>query len=222
VIPPVSAIADVLALWGLDGWLTPPLRTVVAPIEPVLGRVRTILVAAGSGGAGLAPVYDILGTDLSGQVLVIGGATRVQGAVWGEILATAAHRSGASGLLVHGSVRDQPEMATIGLPVFALDQCVVGPNGTAHVVDLDARILIDNAGMGGHDASPGTVIDPDDHVVADATGCVRIHAAALTDVLDAATRYAAAETFVVEALRNGEPLVEAYLLKKTTVDELRR
>src|SRR6187549_1344723 len=93
--PPASAIADVLALWGGDGALTPPLQPIVAGARPVIGAARTIALASGPSGPGLAPLYDVLGDSLAGEVLVIAGAHTVHGAVWGEILATAAAAAGA-------------------------------------------------------------------------------------------------------------------------------
>ena len=68
----------------------------------------------------------------------------------------------------------------------------------------------------------GCDIAPDDHIVADATGVVRVRGAELDDVLAAASRYAAAEEEVVQAIRDGEPLTSAYRYKKAVVDELRR
>ncbi|MCU1364774.1 MAG: putative dimethylmenaquinone methyltransferase [Ilumatobacteraceae bacterium] len=210
-MPPVSAIADVLRLWGVDGWLTPPLSPVVAAHAPVIGRVMTISIIAGAAGPGLAPLYSMLSRELSGRFVVIGGGTHVDGAVWGEIMATAAAANHAGGVLVDGLVRDVPTMAAIGLPTYASADCVVGPNGTAHAVEVGGTITIG-----------GVSIDPLDSVAVDATGCVRIPHARLDEVLEASVRYAAAEDRVVQALTAGEPLTSAYLHKKTVVDELRR
>lgn len=210
-IPPVSAIADVLKLWGVDGWLTPPLCPIVPVVKPAIGKVMTISMISAATGPGLAPVYSMLSRDLTGRFVVIGGAGQVDGAVWGEIMSTAASTKGCSGVLVDGSVRDRPTMTAIGLAVYARDECVVGPNGMAHVVEVGGRV---NVG--------GVDIDPLDSVVIDETGCVRIPYAQLDEVLDAAARYAAAEDGVVRALVAGEPLTGAYLHKKIIVDELRR
>jgi 4-hydroxy-4-methyl-2-oxoglutarate aldolase len=97
------------------------------------------------------------------------------------------------------------------LPVYAADQCVVGPNGTAHAVAVDDDVVVG-----------GVVIAAGDTIVADETGCVRIAQAEVDEVLDAARAYAAGEARVVQALQAGEPLTRAYLHKKTVVDELRR
>lgn len=210
-VAPVSAIADVLALWNQDGWLTPPLNPIVSTQAPVAGRALTITVAAGHSGPGFAPIYDLLSADLTGRVLVLAGAASVPGAVWGEILTRAALQRGASAVLVEGWVRDRPAIADLGLPVYACGEHVVGPSGLAHIVAVETRVAINNV-----------TVQSDDLIVVDATGCVRVQAAEGEAVLQAAQRYAAAEDLVVKALIEGEPLARAYRHKKTITDELRR
>ncbi len=209
IVPPASAIADVLALWGRASALTPPLVPIVAAATPVAGRARTFRLAHGTSGAGLAPLYDVLDRSLEGQVLVIAGADAVGGAVWGEILATTASVNDVVAVLVHGAVRDVRELPAT--PLYALGTDVVGPNGMAHVVEVDAPVTV-----GGVD------IDHDDCIVADATGCARVAGKDIDVVLEAAAMYAAAEQQVLDAVRAGEPLAEAYLIKKSAVDQLRK
>jgi len=209
-VPPVSAIADVLALWGHDGWLTPPLHPVVPANAPVIARVRTITMQFASSGAGLAPIYDLISNDLDGCALLVAGAHTIASAVWGEILATSAQRNGAAAVLVDGSVRDRPAMAALGLPIYAAAECVVGPNGLAHVTALDHHVKI------GH-----VEVATDDIVVVDDTGCVRVRADQREAVLEAARKYAVAEEAVLAAMRGGEQLASAYQYKKSVVEELR-
>ena len=52
----LEGIADVLALWGMDGWLTPPLAPVVAASAVVSGRALTVQVAHDTSGPGLSPI----------------------------------------------------------------------------------------------------------------------------------------------------------------------
>lgn len=218
-LAPVSAIADVLALWGEDGWLTPPLLPVVGASAPVGGRALTLAITVAPSGPGLVPIYDVLSSDLSDRVLVIAGATRVPGAIWGEILTRAALQQQAEAVLVEGWVRDRPEMSALGLPVYACGQHVVGPCGQAHLADgsIGAGVVIERSPLG-----PGVEIADGDLVVTDATGCVRVRAAIAGEVVEAARRYAAAEDLVARAIDDGEPVANAYRHKKSIVDELRR
>lgn len=210
-LAPVSAIADVLALWGEDGWLTPPLLPVIPASTPIVGRALTITVEAGSTGRGMAPIYDVLSADLTGRVLLVAGASAIPGAVWGEILTQAAMQQGATAVLVDGSVRDRPAMSELGLPVYACCESIVGPAGLAQITAVEAPVIVES-----------TRVQPDDVIVVDGTGCVRLRAATADAVLAAAQRYAAAEDLVVQALNEGEPLARAYRHKKTVTDELRR
>ncbi len=208
-LAPVSAIADVLALWGMDGWLTPPLVPVVAAAVAVSGRALTVQLCHDTAGPGLSPIYDVLSGDLHGRVVVLAGARPVPGAVFGEILAGAARQQGATGVLVDGWVRDRDEMTKIGLPVLAAGERVVGPNGSAHLLSVGQQVSVD-----------AVAIATDDVIVIDPSGCVRIPADRADDVLVAATRYAAAEVLVADALAAGEPLAAAYRHKRTMLAEL--
>jgi regulator of RNase E activity RraA len=114
-------------------------------------------------------------------------------------------------VLVDGWVRDRPAIAELGLPVYARGEHVVGPSGFAHITSIDTSVVVNS-----------TAVAPDDLIVVDATGCVRVHAANADDVLCAAQQYAAAEDLVVKALDEGEPLARAYRHKKAITDELRR
>lgn len=208
-VPSASAIADVLALWGRDGWLSPPLTPIVPATVPTAGTARVLTLAAGTAGPGLGPLYDVLDGDLGGQVVVLANAHEVGAAVWGEILAATAARSDATAVLVDGQVRDIGDLPPT--PLYAHGTNVVGPSGRAHVVAVD-----ESAAVG------GTVTDSGDLLVADATGCVRVAAAERTEVLEAAALYAEAEDQVLTAVRSGIPLAEAYLFKKAAVDQLRK
>jgi regulator of RNase E activity RraA len=211
-VAPTSAIADVLALWGFDGWLTPPLDLVVAGAEsPVVGRALTVQISAAATGPGFSQIYDVLSQELSGGIVVMAGAQPVGGAVFGELLASAAAGRGAVSVLVDGWIRDCDELALIGLPVIAAGTRVVGPYGTAHITAVDTVVDIG-----------GVAISPNDVVVTDRSGAVRIPAPEAEAVLAAARRYAAAEVAVAEALADGEPLTAAYRHKRAMLDELRR
>ncbi|MEO5840216.1 MAG: RraA family protein [Acidimicrobiales bacterium] len=208
-IPPVSAIADVLALAGLDGWLTPPLQPVVAPPRPLTGLAVTIELRAESSGTGLAPLHQLVSSDLRDRVVVIAGARDIGGAVWGEIMSRAASQQGATAVLLDGIARDAAAMAGEGLPVYAAELAVVGPAGRASIHRVGAAVEVG-----------GVRVAPDDTVVVDSSGAVRLAAATRDGVLDAARAYAAAEEQVLAALAAGEPLVEAYRFKKAVVSDL--
>lgn len=210
-VPSVSAIADVLGLWGETGWLTPPLHPVVGPPEPVLGRALTVELHAAAEGEGFASMYEVLSGDLSGRILVLAGAEGVPGAIWGEILATAAKAAGATATLLEGWARDVPDIRQLGLPLYASGLRPNGPGGRAHI-----------RSVGGDVSVAGVTVTAEDYIVADSSGCVRVRPDQLDAVLGAALHYAAGESAVLAALAEGEPLTSAYRHKKSVVDDLRR
>jgi 4-hydroxy-4-methyl-2-oxoglutarate aldolase len=207
--PPVSAIADVLALFGFDGWLTPPLAPVIASGTPVSGVAVTVELLAEPQGTGLSPLHELVSGDLGGQVLVIAGGVGIGGAVWGEIMSRAAHRQGAVAIALDGFARDRDAMAAEGLPVYATGLAVVGPAGKASVRSVGAPVTID-----------GTLVAPGDHIVVDSAGAVRLPAQHAPFVLEQAARYAAGENDVLRDLAAGKVLRDAYARKKTVVTAL--
>ena len=209
-VPPVSALADVCALFGLDGWLTPPLVPFAGAAAPVAGRAVTVELARREGGS-LTPLHELVSDDLGGAVVVIAGGRPIEGAVWGEIMSRAARSRGAVAVLVDGAVRDRPGCASEGLPVYASEERVVGPQGRADVVATGGPVTIGDV-----------VVAPGDLVVVDAGGALRIPAAEEEPILAAARAYASAEEEVLAALARGEALLPgAYHHKASATAALR-
>ena len=220
LVPPVTAIADVLALIGRNGWLTPPLQPIVGCTVPTAATARTFRLEMGNEGPGLTPLFEALSSDLTGCCLLL-DAQRVHGAVWGEILATAAHNCGATVVLVCGSVRDKAQVIQIGIPLYAIREIVVGPAGRAHVQEVGGPITI-AASTSGTISDPvfDTIVNNGDLIVCDESGCVAIPPAISEHILDAARRYAQAELETVRSLLQRDPLTLAYLHKKKFVQSI--
>jgi regulator of RNase E activity RraA len=211
-VPPASAVADVGALFGLDGWLTPPLRPFVGAAEPVTGRALTVQLGPadpGVPGPPLAALYELLSKDLSGCVVVLAGAGGLEGAVWGEILSRAARLQRAVAALVDGGARDRAGCVAEGLPVYAADERVVGPRGQLTVVAHDVPVAVGDV-----------QIAPGDVIVADGSGAMRVRAGEADRLLRASASYAAGEERVLAALRRGEPLMVAIGEKTAAVATL--
>lgn len=206
VTPPTSAIADVLQLRGLTGWLSPPLVP-IRRAPGVQGSARTVRLAAGPGPAGLKPLHRLLDEDLHGRVIVIAGAAAA-GAVWGEILTLSALRAGAAGAVIEGGVRDVEAARRLGLPLWALNEATAGPGPLVHVASVGTPVEI-----------AGVPVADGDTIVMDQGGVV---VATDPEILADAAAYAKAEEKVVAALREGATLAEAYRHKADFVAELRR
>lgn len=195
MVPPTTAIADVLQLRGLKGWLSPPLRPVHRS-QAVLGAARTVQVAPGPGREGLWPLLRLLDEDLDGRIIVIAGAQVAAGAIWDEIAARAALASGAFGALIEGGVRDTNSFRDLELPVWALYEATVGPGPDVHVASTGEPVEI-----------AGVRIADGDIVIMDWHGVVALPT---LDVIHDAYAYADAEENVVIALQDGSTLAEAY------------
>jgi regulator of RNase E activity RraA len=211
-VPSTTAIADVLALLGCagtvqTGWLGP----VAHPAEgTVWGRAVTVEIDAVEAGGSFQPLYDLLSRDLSGRVVVVGGAERVDGAVWGQILSRAAAQAGAVGAVVSGHVRDRDALAAEGIAVWGGPLRTAGPMGRATVV-----------GVGGPVAVGGVTVAEHDVVVLDHDGVVVLAEAEADAILAAARRYDEGEAEVLERLGGGTPLSLAYESKKRAIADIR-
>ena len=210
-----SAIADVLALKGRSGWLTPPLQPVVAARCPVVGEAVTMRierrdVSAGGDAPDFTPMYDVLSGDHPGKVLVIAGAVDVGGAVWGEILAHSARQAGFAAIALDGFVRDLGALHDLALPIYASGTAVVGPQGQAHVSAVNVDVVIN-----------GVTVSPGDTIVLDDSGCVCLQSTISSDVLSAAALYERAEEEVLGALAAGERITSAYKYKSSAVARLK-
>lgn len=210
-----SAIADVLALQGRSGWLTPPLQPVVAARCPVVGEAVTMRIErrdpTGDGAApDFTPMYEVLSGDHTGRVLVIAGAVEVGGAVWGEILAQSARQAGFVGIALDGFARDLGALHELGLPIYASGSAVVGPQGRAHVSGVNVDVFINDV-----------TVSPGDTIVLDDSGCVRLESTDSSDVLAAAALYERAEEEVLGALAGGERITSAYKYKSSAVARLK-
>ncbi len=206
-----SAIADVLALRGQSGWLTPPLAPIVAARCPVVGEVVTVQIERRDSGADFKPMYEVLSALQAGKILVIAGAIDIGGAIWGEILTASAQQAGFVGVAIDGFVRDIIAMQNLELPIYASGTAVVGPLGRAHVVSVGETVNIF-----GQEVSSG------DQIVLDDSGCVRLASRDAQEILEAAARSEKGEEQVLQALAAGERLNSAYRYKADVVSRLKR
>jgi len=139
------------------------------------------------------PVMTALAEAAPGDVLVIAtnGGTR---AVFGELVATEAHRRGLAGIVVDGLCRDLRGLRRIGLPAFARGTT---PRSGA-VVSRAAHGT--TVGCGGVEVSPGDVVFGDDD------GLLIAPADRIAAALEAAEQIARSERAILAAQERGEGL----------------
>jgi 4-hydroxy-4-methyl-2-oxoglutarate aldolase len=130
-------------------------------------------------------------------IAVAGGSMR--SGLWGELLSTAARRSGCAGAIVDGAVRDVVKMTAMGFPVFARGTCVYDSRDRNRVVDVDVPVEID-----------GVRLSPGDLVIADCDGIVVVPRAVEAEAIGTAWEKVNAENVVREAIAGGMTAAEAF------------
>jgi 4-hydroxy-4-methyl-2-oxoglutarate aldolase len=130
-------------------------------------------------------------------IAAAGGTTR--SGLWGELLSTAARRSGCVGAIVDGAVRDVVKMTAMGFAVFARGTCLYDSKDRNRVIDVDVPVEID-----------GVRFSPGDLVLADADGIVVVPQAVEAEVIAAAWKKVHAENEVRDAIRGGLTATEAF------------
>src|SRR6478672_4183633 len=93
------------------------------------------------------------------DVLIAAAGSSMRSGLWGELLSTAARRSGCVGAIVDGAVRDVVKMTAMGFAVFARGTSPYDSLDRNRVVDVDVPVEIG-----------GVLFSPGDLAIADVDG----------------------------------------------------
>jgi len=115
-------------------------------------------------------------------------------ATFGEVMCTTYKAFGARGLITSGTGRDLDQVRAIGFPVFTGG--TVCAHGYCHVLQIHVPVHVG-----------GVVVNPDDLVHADRNGVTTIPRETASELADIGDEFVAAETIVLEALREPQPTV---------------
>jgi 4-hydroxy-4-methyl-2-oxoglutarate aldolase len=131
-----------------------------------------------------------------GDVMVV---STCNGSYWGELLATAARRRGAGGVVADAYTRDTAALIAMEFPTF-----VAG----IHCADSLGRIDVDASGVpivcGGVEVSPG------DLVLGDRDGVVVLPSPIADEIVAAAEEKIEGENLVRAMLAEGMPVADAF------------
>jgi regulator of RNase E activity RraA len=196
-----AVVCDVLDKLGLTH------QSPRVPIRPLtasgvlIGRCKTTLWAEMAHQDPRPYELELLAVDSCrpDDVLIAAAGGSMRSGLWGELLSTAARRSGCVGAIVDGAVRDTVKMAAMGFPVFARGTCVYDSRDRNRVVDVDVPVEID-----------GVRFSPGDLVIADADGIVVVPQAVEQEVVEAAWHKVHAENTVRDAIAGGMSAGEAF------------
>lgn len=143
---PTAVISDET---GCRGVMEPAVRP-VTPGRRFAGQALTIRTARVDDGAPRRALESLRG----GEVIVIDGAAHPDTAVWGGNLIAGAQRSGATGVVVDGNVRDTADLRRSGLAVYSRG---VTPAGVVWGGEVNATVR-----CGGVEVRPGALLVGDD------------------------------------------------------------
>jgi 4-hydroxy-4-methyl-2-oxoglutarate aldolase len=133
------------------------------------------------------------------DVLIAAAGGSMRSGLWGELLSTAARRSGCVGAIVDGAVRDVAKMTKMGFPIWARGTCLYDSKDRNRVIDIDVPVEID-----------GVRIAPGDLVVADIDGVVVVPREVEADVIRRAWEKVNAENTVRDAIAGGMSATAAF------------
>ncbi len=120
------------------------------------GQARTVTAMVGDNGA----AHAAIGLGEPGDILVIDGRGHLETAIWGGIMTRAAMKTGFSGVVIDGALRDASEIIELGFSAFTAGICPAGPNkGFGGIID---GIIA----CGGCPVKPGDIVLGDDDGVA--------------------------------------------------------
>lgn len=178
-----SLLADSLMGFGAMDYRIKPIVTG----SKVAGTAFTVDVKAGGAPAVIAAVALIK----KGYVMVVSGKGNTLNAILGDLLMKTAIKSGISGVVLDGLVRDIAELRELGVPVFALGAVAAAP-------DKEGAGEINGAISCG-----GVAVRPGDLIVGDDDGVVVIPRAKVHEAIAAAQAKEASEVSRIQAIENG-------------------
>jgi regulator of RNase E activity RraA len=133
------------------------------------------------------------------DVLIAAAQGSMRSGIWGELLTTAALRTGCVGAVVDGAVRDLVRMRRLGFPIFARGTSIYDSKDRQRVIDVDVPVEID-----------GVVFAPGDLVIADVDGVVVVPHKVEAEVIRRAWEKVHAENEVRDAIAGGLSATEAF------------
>ncbi|ATL70024.1 RraA family protein [Nocardia terpenica] len=192
-----AAVSDALDSLGIPGRLAR--ITARTGHQRIAGPAFTVRYRpAPTGGSEFHGAADYIDTVPAGAVIVIDNNGSLECTNWGNILTYKAMAAGIAGTVVHGSARDIDEIVRMGYPVFSTGVTMV--SGKNRVVLDETRCPIRIGDI---------LVEPDDIILADANGALRIPRAIAREVVERAEAVESTEQKILDAVRAGGRLDDA-------------
>ncbi|MFA5802345.1 MAG: 3-hexulose-6-phosphate synthase [Thermoleophilia bacterium] len=170
------------------------------PVFPGIRMAGTAVTVRTYPGDWAKPV-EAIDSARAGDVLVI-DAGGVGPAVWGELATHSAREKGIAGVLVHGAVRDTPEIRELGFPVFStvVTPAAGEPKGFG---EINIPLRISNVS-----------IQPGDWLVGDDDGVVVLPKARAAEIANRAADVFERENRLRQEIQAGSTLSQVAYLRK--------
>ena len=196
-----AVIADILDEFGFR---TQALNHNIRPIDPaskLVGRAYTVLATDTAEVPDDPYIKELEAVDglADGGVLVATTNGSTSGALWGELLSTAAVSKGGRGAVIDGLTRDSNGVVEMGFPVFARGYSPLDSKGRIEVIAHGVPIRCG-----------GVVVNTGDIVFGDRDGVVIVPEDVSREVLLKANSKVEDESEMRSALQQGMGIVEAY------------
>jgi regulator of RNase E activity RraA len=186
------------------GWKHQSPRVQLRPLTVpgvLIGRAKTTLWAEMAHVDPRPYELELLAVDTCrpDDVLIAAAGGSMRSGLWGELLSTAARRSGCVGAIVDGAVRDVVKMTQMAFPIFARGTCLYDSKDRNRVIDVDVPVEID-----------GVLFSSGDLVVADSDGIAVVPKSVEAQVVRAAWDKVHAENEVRAAIASGMTATAAF------------
>ena len=197
-----GAVADILDELGYRNQCLPAAIRPLTNESKVAGPVFTIRGRAMPPGQRPDPRYrqmDMLDAIFPGSVVVIEPGDEHLAAHWGELMSNTAIQRGATGCVIHGGLRDTPQILELGFPVFRVFHSPLSAAVRWEIAEFDTPIRI-----GGVDIHPG------DFILGDVDGVLILPAAIVERAVTMTEEVKRKETIVRGALQEGGSIRELF------------
>lgn len=182
------------------------MNPVVRPLRKgpaVIGRAVTVRFVPATSEADPDDPYgdaiDLIDGLQPGDIVVIATNGDSRSAYWGQLFSAAARGHGAVGAVCDGFVRDAPDIAELGFPVFAQGN---------RPIDFRNRMQIES--VGSTVSCAGVEVTAGDLVVADDDGVVVVPRLLASEVAERVSKRAGTEATVLDELLDGASLREVW------------
>jgi 4-hydroxy-4-methyl-2-oxoglutarate aldolase len=204
-----AVVGDVLDSLGYIHQFLPPTIHPLRPDMIVVGRAMPVLEADcyyledahENGGSRHQPfglMFEAL-DDLKLHEVYVAAGSSAGYALWGELMATRALRTGCAGSVVHGYSRDTRGLLRLGFPTFSFGSYAQDQRARGRVIDYRVAIEIGQV-----------AVRPGDLVFGDLDGVVIVPRAAERETIALALEKVRKENTVRTAIENGMTSVEAF------------